>query len=185
MTVGALVLAAGSSQRFGSDKRVAQLKTGKTLLETTVDNLRAADLPVLVCLDELYEGPKLPNSANSYICKNADQGMSSTLAEGAEQIPDWQAVLIVLADMPWVSVDSYMAIARAAQTSSIVAPYFESRRGNPVCFGVDFFPELKKLSGDRGGSQLLKKYDQQMIRLELQDPAILQDIDNPYDMKRG
>ena len=50
MKVGILILAAGRSARFGSDKRVARLPDGQRIIDATVTNARASGLPLLVCL---------------------------------------------------------------------------------------------------------------------------------------
>ena len=50
MTVGVLVLAAGSSRRFGADKRKAIFESGQTVIERTLANIAAAELPCRVCL---------------------------------------------------------------------------------------------------------------------------------------
>jgi molybdenum cofactor cytidylyltransferase len=43
--VGVLLLAAGVSRRFGSDKRAAVMPNGKTVLETTLENIKRAACP--------------------------------------------------------------------------------------------------------------------------------------------
>tara|TARA_R110000868_G_scaffold408964_2_gene693442 strand:+ start:22058 stop:22258 length:201 start_codon:yes stop_codon:yes gene_type:complete len=40
----AVIMAAGSSRRFGSDKRLAKLSNGETLLAQTVKNIAAANI---------------------------------------------------------------------------------------------------------------------------------------------
>ena len=50
MTVGILMLAAGKAQRFGSDKRLAILPAGGSLLQNSIENARASGFAVRVCV---------------------------------------------------------------------------------------------------------------------------------------
>ena len=52
MSVGILILAAGSSRRFGSDKRRVLLANGKRLLQQSMENALASGLSVAVAVRE-------------------------------------------------------------------------------------------------------------------------------------
>ncbi len=100
MTVGILLLAAGRSVRFGSDKRLALLPDGKTVFETTLGNIQASNLPVLVCLEnDVDDAAKICDRmcANFIVCENANLGMGYTLAAALEQSgPDAQILVAEL-----------------------------------------------------------------------------------------
>jgi molybdenum cofactor cytidylyltransferase len=184
LTPAILLLAAGNGRRFGSDKRVACLSDGRRLIDASVDVLLATALPVFACLrlgeEELADA--LAHRGVTVIgCRNAAGGMGASLAEGVAALSreDWPAVLIALADMPFVSPVSVAAVARAVTPDSICAPGYRGKRGHPVAFGRDFFPELTRCKGDRGAADLLQRHRAALRLLPLDDPGILRDVDTP------
>ena len=48
----------------------------------------------------------------------------------------------------------------------IVAPRFQGQARNPVLFRRDLFPELLRLTGDRDGRELIKKYRKKTALVE-------------------
>jgi molybdenum cofactor cytidylyltransferase len=185
MTVGVLVLAAGRSRRFGSDKRQALLPDGRRVLDTLLEKINESGLPVLLCLDESdddlafeMDGRNIPY----YRCHRAGEGMGATLAEGVAHIPSWDGLLVTLADMPWVRPSTYTAMALRLKPEIICVPAHNGRRGHPVGFGKRFFRELAELSGDSGARDLLTKHRDKVREIPLEDPAIQRDIDIPEDI---
>lgn len=186
MKTGALVLAAGRARRFGSDKRLAQLPGGGSVIAQTLTRISAAGLPVLLCVadgDELPESFATPAGTRVLHCARAGEGMGATLAEGAAQLPaDWDAVLVCLADMPWVCEATYRALADAAAADRICRPVHAQRPGNPVAFGRDFFAQLSELAGDVGAKALVAASADRVLPVEVDDPGIHLDIDLPGDI---
>ncbi len=185
MKTGILVLAAGKAARFGTDKRLATMSDGRRTLDVTLANARASGLPLSVCLrpgdDQLaqYLGAR---GFACLRCSRADEGMGATLAQGAANIRGWDAVLVALADMPWVAPASFRAVAAGLAKNCIVVPVCAGRRGHPVGFGSDFFRELASLGGDTGARVLLDRHPQRVRELSLEDAAIVRDIDVPADL---
>ena len=185
MSVGVMLLAAGQSCRFGSDKRFAQLESGKTVFETTLAAIVESGLPTLVCLALKDEpGVRLCErfQVDHLVCDSAGQGMGSALAEGVSGLPNWSGVLIALADMPWVEAATYCRLAATITTNSICRPKVNGRPGHPVGFGGKYFGELSRLSGDVGARVLLRKHADFLIDVECSDSGIFRDVDFPGDI---
>ncbi len=177
--VSAIVLAAGFSSRFGSSKLLAELSSGKTVFQQTVERIAEAfpELLVVTRPEMVTALQKLAQSTSILGFEHADQGMGATLAFAAQQIGDWDGCVVCLGDMPFIETSTYSLIAELVTVDSIVTPTFDSKMGNPVAFGKNLYTDLEALTGDSGGRRLTSMYPQAVRELRVSDPGILQDID--------
>lgn len=185
MTTGVLMLAGGQSRRFGSDKREAKLGDGNTLLIASANNALASGLPLLVCLrpgDEALATTLTNLGAGTVFCSQAADGMGRTLAQGIAQLPPWETALIVLGDMPFIDPATYCKVASSTSHGAICQPCYQGQPGHPVGFSHTFFPDLGRLHGDEGARSVLKQNEEAVLRLPVDDPGILRDIDLPADL---
>ena len=182
--VGAILLAAGSSSRFGASKLLAELESGTTVFAQTYHRLKLAVSEVLV-----FTRPEIARqlkviSPELLVFDNAHNGMGATLAFAIRNTSSWDSALICLADMPFISTATYKKIACASDPQSIVVPICEGKKANPVSFGSHFFSELQNLSGDTGGREVLKRHLDSIRNLQITERGVLDDIDTPADLVR-
>ncbi len=185
MNIGILILAAGSSQRFGGDKRRAPLADGTPLLIATTRNALASGLPVAVCLrpDETELAVALEKAGTQVLyCPGAAAGMGHTLADAIAQV-DWQGALVALGDMPYIEPATYCKAAAALLPGGICQPTWHGRPGHPVGFDRHWFPRLRQLRGDTGARDILAENRGAVTRFPVDDPGILRDIDTPQDIE--
>jgi molybdenum cofactor cytidylyltransferase len=187
--MGILVLAAGTSRRFGSDKRTAALPSGEEILHQTLENASASDFPVTLVL-----GPKDIELAASLKklfprCEiirspEAPLGIGYTLAFGIDHIRDlgWRTCLIAHGDMPWISSRLFNIVGKRTTPDNIVVPRYHERIGRPLGFGKNFFSELAELRGESDDQSIWPHHSDRVEYLELDDRAILDDIDVPEDL---
>jgi molybdenum cofactor cytidylyltransferase len=185
-TVIGLLLAAGASRRFGSDKLRQPLPDGSTVAMRSCRNLRAATDHVVAVIrpgcDELAADLR-KEGADVAICHQAEQGMGFSLAFGIRETVDAGAWVIALADMPWIQPQTIERVAESLrQGASLAAPGIQGRRGHPVGFSAIFRDSLLALQGDRGAAGLLKAYSDPLQLIECDDPGIFWDIDEPMDL---
>lgn len=112
------------------------------------------------------------------------EGMSTLLRAGLRALrPEIQAVIMVLADQPALTPDLIRClVSRYRATSAlVVVPYYQEQRGNPLLFDRALFLELMEVEGDQGGRVLYARYAEQAERLEVDDPAVITDIDTRQD----
>lgn len=180
----ALLLAAGFSRRYGSDKRLAG---SPPLILRTLSTLLPYHDCVLVVLrqqDEALQQLLAPSGA--VITQVAtDGGLGDSLAHGVRTLLSQQraihSLLVVLADMPHLSPSSLQALQAAQDGDSLVRPVYQGEQGHPVSFPADLLPELARISGDRGAKRVLDRHTDRLICLTLNDPGCVQDIDWPED----
>jgi len=190
--IGAIVLGAGSSRRFGDDKRKARLPNGRLVIEQTTENAMAAFDEVLLVLradDHAFKAQLAVSLASEhlriFLAPDSALGMGHSLANAVVEISHWEGAFICLGDMPFISMKSLVMLReKFAQsgTNRIIVPQFEGTDGHPVGFGSDYFADIGKLSGDRGARSLLTKHDTSVTRVPMADPGLLRDIDTPADL---
>lgn len=186
MIVG-ILLAAGRSRRFGSNKLLHALPDGTPMIVRSLHTLRSAvpDTRVVVspnepgitlCLQDL--------GIDGIVCNNADSGMGASLACGVRASADADAWLVALADMPFLKQQALRKVAdRLAAGAPLVAAACNGRRGHPVGFGREFGPALMQLAGDIGARELLTRHPHQLELVDSADPGVLRDIDYPDDFR--
>ena len=188
-----ILLAAGYSKRFGSNKLLQALPAGSPQAGTPIALAAARHfldaLPdsVAVVRPRAQKLAKILRDAgcNTVMCKNAGEGMGTSLAAGVRATPDANGWIVALADMPFVRPDTIRTVAKALQEgASIAAPSFQGKRGHPVGFARRFYEELSTLHGDDGARQFLKQHPDWVTLFEVDDPGVLRDIDKPSDLER-
>ncbi len=193
--LSALLLAAGQSRRFGSNKLASVITINgqqKPLLLHTLDNWLAVFDTVYLALpadDNLLQLliNALPETQRGRIMSvtvsHPEEGMSQSLQAGITASEDAAGWLIGLADMPWVKPAVLIALQQAMATGAkIAAPYYQGLRGQPVGFHADYKEALMTIGGDEGARQLLKAAAGQIVVIETADNGILLDIDSPADL---
>lgn len=188
-----ILLAAGYSKRFGSNKLLQALPAGSPQAGTPIALASARTfldaLPdsVAVVRPRAQKLAKILRDAgcNTVMCRNAGEGMGTSLAAGVRATPDAEGWIVALADMPFVRPDTIRTVAKALQEgASIAAPSFQGKRGHPVGFARRFYEELSSLRGEDGARQLLKQHPDWVTLFEVDDPGVLRDIDRPSDLER-
>jgi molybdenum cofactor cytidylyltransferase len=177
--MGCIVLAAGSSRRFGADKRLALLADGSTLLAHTLTRIPASFTRRILVLgpnDQALAEPFL-TAWQVIFAAQAQRGMGHSLAAALPLTTGWQGAVIALADMPFVLPATYTALQQALVPGRIVVPCWQGQRGNPVGIGAEFFPELASLQGDQGARMLLQTHAAAVLRLDVDDAGVVRDID--------
>jgi molybdenum cofactor cytidylyltransferase len=188
-SVAALMLAAGYSRRFGTDKRRATLADGRSLLAASLALPCSMLEEVWLVLrpDESITELGLPANIKLVQHPLTAQGMGHSLAAGAERLlaeSRADAVAIFLADMPAIRRDSLETLFAHASANAIVLPSYQGKRGHPVLFGRAFWPQLATLSGDAGAKPVLQQHPEAVRIVELNEPGVLQDIDTPADLSQ-
>jgi CTP:molybdopterin cytidylyltransferase MocA len=177
------ILAAGSSRRFGdADKLGAHLR-GKMLglhVSDRIAHMRWSGRAI-ICANG--NGPCANGWQQSgyrlHINDHADNGMGGSVALAAKcaQAAGAQALMLLLADMPFVSTAHITAMLEAAPIALESALLASSAGGNispPALIGRQYWDDLAGLDSDIGARVLLKQAEHIIA-----EPAMLADIDTP------
>lgn len=182
--VAAILLAAGRSERFGTDKLLAMIAGEPVAVRAARALLSIGpQWRIAIC----RQGSPLTNPLETLgfeIALNPDptRGLSSSLALGIERAAKAgaDAALVALADMPFVTGRHLSSLLDGFELDG--APIVASTRGAspmpPALFDRRYFPQLVAGRGDVGARDLLTG-----ARLVAGDPDELADIDRPQDMR--
>ncbi len=182
----ALVLAAGRGRRFGSDKRVAPMADGQTLLAATLARVPAQfdQVWVVIAGHDDAQALGVPPAVKVVRAQQAESGMGASLAAGIAALADspCEVAAVLLGDMPWLAEGTLARLREAATAQHIVVPECQGRRGHPVLFGQAFWPELAQLQGDQGGRVVLLAHPRALRVIEVEDSGVWRDVDTPADL---
>lgn len=163
-----LVLASGRGERFvasgGRGSKLAALLAGRPVLEHTLAAVRASGLPF-------------------HVEDAGHPGMGDSIAAGVRATADAGGWLVLPGDLPLVAPQTLRAVAAALARASVVLPMYQGTRGHPVGFAARHGAALQVLTGAEGAAAIVRQGD--VLRLELDDPGIVTDIDTVDDLARA
>jgi molybdenum cofactor cytidylyltransferase len=164
-----LVLASGRGERFiasgGTGSKLQALLAGKSVLQRTLDAVRASGLPW-----HLEDG--------------GHEGMGDSIAAAVQATRDAGGWLVLPGDLPLVRPETLEAVAAALGNHAVVLPQYHGRRGHPVGFSACCRDELLLLRGPHGAAPVVRAQSaaHPVAQLELDDPGIVTDIDTCGDL---
>ena len=189
--VALILLAAGESKRMGTPKQLLFYR-GVSLIDRALDGALQSNCNRLI----------LVVGANSdLICSQIkdlpiqiaynsqwQQGMSTSISTGINTLLqtqiDFDAFIIALVDQPLITARVYDRLIERyyANNCLAVASNYSNTIGVPALFDRTLVPELLNMKHRGGAKQLLKKYSDLTLNLDLPEAAI--DIDTPADYQR-
>lgn len=185
--ISGILLAAGTARRYGTNKLLIPMKNAVPMAIVAARNLLSAvdNMIVVVRSDADTLVDQLQREGlNTLRCDTAADGMSESLKAGILGASGASGWIIALADMPFIQVETIRSVSEQLRKgASIVAPYYNERRGHPVGFGRQYQAELQSLSGDRGAWSILRHHPAQIHKVDCNDPAIHIDVDTLADMQ--
>lgn len=188
--IAGILLAAGASRRFGSQKLLAPIG-GVSLVRRTTERLMATALDEIVVVlgsDADAVGASL-TGLDIRVVTNPDfaAGMSTSLRAGLAALPATaEAALVALADQPAIGaeiIDRLVGHYRVHRVPIVAPLYRGGMRGNPVLFDRALFGELRAVTGDEGGRSVVAR-DPRRVALVRFDREMPGDIDVPGDLGR-
>ncbi len=167
-----LILASGRGERFlasgGTTHKLQALLKGKTVLQHTLDAVKASGLPW-------------------HVEDAGHPGMGDSIAAAVSKTPNANGWLILPADLPLIQPTTLLQVTQALQTNEVVQPCLvkdgTEQCGHPVGFAAVCKQDLLNLSGNKGAASVIIAYF--AIKLILNDVGIVTDVDTVADLQRA
>ena len=190
-TVVGVLLAGGTSTRFGEANKLLAELDGEPLVRHAACTLLRADLSGVIAVLG-YEAGAVEAALEDLgvrTVRNPDYevGLSTSVVRGIEAARESgaDAAVFLPGDMPGVDPATVGLLVEAHRTGlgTALAAAYEGRRGNPVLFDSDRFEALLELEGDVGGRPVLVGGDDGAL-VETGDPGVVEDVDTTADLRR-
>lgn len=181
--IAGIVLAAGTSSRFGKANKLLADWHGQPMLRTVVEAALATDLDPLIVVTghESAEVQAVLAGLGVIYAHNAGyaSGQAGSLKTGVLAVPEHcDGAMVLLGDMPRVCPGDINILLDAFENKgSIVVPHYHGKRGNPVVIGRQHFARLAEIEGDKGARALLSRDN--VASVEMESDAVLKDFDTP------
>ena len=189
--ISAVILAAGESRRMGEQNKLLLPIGGEVLILKFVKSVCASDVDdVLVVvgheaekIKDILQGQPVRFVANP----NYLVGMTTSIQSGVRAVsPESDGWLICLSDMPFAETSDFNCLIyafnnfRIPESSLIVVPVFQEKRGNPVLFSREFRGKILQYKGD-GCRGILQEYPKSVMEVMMGNDNLFLDVDTPED----
>lgn len=181
-----IVLAAGTSSRFGRTKQLLELDH-KPFVQHAVDAAVDGGLDdVIVVLGQDAAAVEAAlRGARAVLNPAFAEGQSTSLLAGLDAAnPESEAAVVLMADQPGITADHVRALVEAfrAGHSHIVRLRFRDGPG-PALLSREVWDEARKLTGDTGAREIIAVHPDWMEEVPVDEDAP-PDVDEPADLGR-
>ena len=188
--ISAILLAAGESKRMGELKQLLPFGTS-TIVENCIANLLASNIDELIVvlghrsseIEAKLQGLPLKTVIN----QSYREGMTRSIQTGLASVnPQTRAVLLALVDQPRIPSSIINRVIDAYKQSGaiIVKPRYQGKSGHPVIIDMACRAEIESLDPSVGLNQITRAHAANTLFIDLDSPAVIDDIDTPEDYKR-
>jgi molybdenum cofactor cytidylyltransferase len=189
--VAAIVLAAGESRRFGSNKMVFPVggrplvgRAARAALEGGADRVFVVTGHEEEALRRTLAGV----AGLAFVsCPRYREGMSASIRAGLDAAEGFDAAAILLGDMPFVGPELVARVLREyrACTAPLCFPRAGERPGHPVLFRCDLWEDLRAVRGDEGGRSVVARHAPRARTFPLEDGRSQEDLDQEPETREA
>ena len=185
--ISGVVLAAGTSSRFGSTKQLTEV-AGKPLPQHAIDALVDAGVDEIVIVTghdatAVEAALTLPRGARFVVNPAYRDGQATSLAAALHVLDDAsEAAVVLMADQPGVTAEAVRAlVARFRATRAQIVRVTYRDVPGPSLLSREIYAEAGHLSGDVGARVLIASHPEWVEEVPI-DAEVPRDIDTPDDL---
>ena len=163
-----IILAAGSSKRYGKTNKLVQIFQDKPIIKHVIDVLLEENDPKDLLVVVGHEKSKIINLINNpsikiVYNKDYEKGIGTSISCAMRHLENYiQGVMIIPSDMPFISKVDLRNLENKFiefNYTKVVFPKHESSLGNPVILPKSYFDILTNLKSDEGARSQIKNKD--------------------------
>ncbi len=179
----ALVLAAGLSTRMGICKTTLPWHDNRTLLRYQAEQFLLAGITPIIVLGShnSYRRSDCPPGSKVVINFNSNLGKTTSILTGLNSLPkSFSTIIISAVDQPR-STYIYQTLIQAyrKESSSIIAPCYQSKLGHPLLFSSQLLPLLKNINESTLGlRKIISQLHYDIEKIEFSTSEVLKDLNN-------
>lgn len=191
----AVILAAGTSSRMGKPKQLLPLNDKPLLQHSIINCVDAGFEKVLVVVgshaEEVRAAIDIEQGRIQWVGNDEYQkGQSTSLQMAVKELRgEFQSFMVFLGDQPFIRPKTIKRIYQMGmdhferlKEPFVVQPLYKGKPGHPVFFGHFNEGTLNKVKGDQGAKNLISSSSHK-LRIEIDDPFIVFDVDSPADYR--
>ncbi len=189
--ISAIILAAGESQRMGVQNKLLLQIDSEVLIRKFVKSVSNSLVDaVLVVVG--FEAEKIKAVLHDQAVKfvenpSYEEGMTTSIQSGVKASSNESTgLMICLADMPFAETSDLNLLIqafndyRSTESSLIIVPVFQGKRGNPVLFSEVFRDKILTHKGE-GCREIVRQFPHYVKEVSMENDNLLRDIDTPED----
>ncbi|ADU29161.1 nucleotidyltransferase family protein [Evansella cellulosilytica] len=191
--ISAIILAAGTSTRMGTEKQLLPIR-GQLMLEHVIETVNAHRFKEIVVIvghkgNEIRQAVRTEDDRlrwvmNDHFVKGQSTSFNCGINSVTKTIP---SAIVFLADQPFISKETISTIilkgrklAEKKTDPYVIRPLYNGQQGHPVFIGNVHQLPLPFLASDKGGKVYIEKI-KTVEKLEVNDPNVVFDIDTKED----
>jgi len=156
---------------------------GETFLSRSARLFQPFCDPVIVVLPP--SGLECPAGVICTVNPAPERGMLTSLQCGLGALPDSaRFVFFTPVDLPAVAPQTVSALREAAGKAPAIIPRYSGRRGHPVLILRELVTEFLELRPPATGRDVIERHAAEIRYVDVDDPGIVTDIDEPADYAR-
>ena len=189
--ISAIILAAGESRRMGMQNKLLLQIDSEVLIRKFVKSVSNSLVDaVLVVVG--FEAEKIKAVLHDQSVKfvenpSYEEGMTTSIQSGVKASSNESTgLMICLADMPFAETSDLNLLIQAfndyqsTESSLIIVPVFQGKRGNPVLFSEVFRDKILTHKGE-GCREIVRQFPHYVKEVSMENDNLLRDIDTPED----
>ena len=189
--ISAIILAAGESRRMGVQNKLLLQIDSEVLIRKFVKSVSNSLVDaVLVVVG--FEAEKIKAVLHDQAVKfvenpSYEEGMTTSIQSGVKASSNESTgLMICLADMPFAETSELNLLIqafndyRSTESSLIIVPVFQGKRGNPVLFSEVFREKILTHKGE-GCREIVRQFPHYVKEVSMENDNLLRDIDTPED----
>ena len=192
MTVAAILLAAGASERMGRPKALLPWVGGLTLVEYQVEQLLVAGVEAIEVVlgsdaDEII--PLIAgDNVEPIVNRRWREGRAGSVRTGATAVPrGTDTALVVNVDQPRpANVYRRLIDAHRDRAAAISRPTHGDAHGHPIVLGEAALAEARNVTDEKMGLRaVVERHRHELLEVPFDDPVVLLDLNTPEEYERA